>query len=84
MRVRLISSDDIDRLLAFEKDNRSWFEKHIEARPADFYSRHGVASHIDQLVEAANTGNTYPGIHARVAGRLLNCLEYTRSVAGES
>lgn len=62
MRIRKLSKDDLESLLAFENTNRAWFEKYIEARPEQFYSHDGVASHIDELLEAAEKGNLFPGV----------------------
>lgn len=38
---------DLDELLAFETDNRAFFEARINSRPASYYSRDGVAAAID-------------------------------------
>jgi ribosomal-protein-alanine N-acetyltransferase len=38
--------EDADDLLAFERDNRAFFERWINARPTAFYSAEGVAAAI--------------------------------------
>nr|WP_269216533.1 MULTISPECIES: GNAT family protein [Pseudomonas] len=38
---------DAQALLAFEVDNRVWFESHIDPRDPSFYSMQGVAEHIE-------------------------------------
>lgn len=42
MEIRAISAEDGEALLAFELENKSWFEEHIEARAERFYSSAGV------------------------------------------
>jgi ribosomal-protein-alanine N-acetyltransferase len=73
MHLKVISTRQIPNLLAFERDNRSWFERYIEARPHAFYSRAGVTRHVQQLLEAWRTGIAYPGIieeHGQIIGRV--------------
>jgi len=52
---------DAPALLAFECDNRGFFERHINARPPAYYSLDGVSAAIDlALREAqADTGRQY-------------------------
>ncbi|MBV7537020.1 GNAT family N-acetyltransferase [Duganella sp. sic0402] len=60
MNLRTLQAADVTRLLAFELDNRSWFEQHVEARATAFYTPAGVASHIaDYLAEHA-AGTLHP------------------------
>ena len=42
MNFRLLQKNDVDKLFQFEIENRGWFEKHIAARDADFYSKFKV------------------------------------------
>jgi ribosomal-protein-alanine N-acetyltransferase len=58
--IRTLRRDDACRLLEFEQKNRHWFEQHIEARGAAFYSPGGVQEHIDLFLEAHAQGRLHP------------------------
>src|SRR5207253_3874712 len=45
--------NDADELLGFELGNRAFFESWINARPADYYSREGVARAIETAAQDA-------------------------------
>lgn len=60
VRIRTLCRDDASQLLAFELDNRHWFERHIEPRHPSFYTLHGVGSHIDEYLQAHARGNWHP------------------------
>lgn len=47
LRIRELTPADIEALLAFETLNREWFESHIDPRAPSFYSKQGVAEHIE-------------------------------------
>ncbi|MEL7550760.1 GNAT family N-acetyltransferase [Pseudomonas protegens] len=51
--------DDLDDLLTFEGENRAFFEASINARPATYYSREGVAEAINQACEDAEADRGY-------------------------
>lgn len=71
--IREMKRCDIEALLAFEIENREWFESHIEARAAAFYSLQGVGSHIDEYLCAMAAGTWHPFViedhSARIVGR---------------
>jgi ribosomal-protein-alanine N-acetyltransferase len=50
---------DLRALFAFEMDNRAFFEAHINARPASYYSADGVAAAIEQAMNDANGDRAY-------------------------
>lgn len=50
---------DLEDLLAFELENRAWFEARINARPADYYSREGVARAIEAAMDDALHDRAY-------------------------
>ncbi|MDC8784198.1 GNAT family N-acetyltransferase [Roseateles koreensis] len=50
---------DVDELLAFELDNRAFFESMINARPADYYSAEGVRAGIAAAQDDAQTDRSY-------------------------
>ena len=58
--LRTLRPDDASALLAFELDNRAWFERHIDARAGDFYSLDGVREHIAQLLQGHAQGHAHP------------------------
>lgn len=60
-------------LLAFETDNRHWFESLIQPRPEAFYSISGVNWHIEQLLTLKKTGAALPfvvTIDSDIVGRV--------------
>ncbi|MRX07208.1 GNAT family N-acetyltransferase [Pseudoduganella sp. FT25W] len=60
MKIRTLQADDVDRLLAFETANRTWFEQHVEARDPAFYSAAGVAAHIADYLDSYKAGAMHP------------------------
>lgn len=60
MKIRTLQADDVERLLAFELENRSWFEQHVEARDPSFYSHAGVAAHIADYLSSHAAGAMHP------------------------
>ncbi|WP_373988625.1 GNAT family N-acetyltransferase [Duganella sp. BuS-21] len=60
MKIRTLQADDVERLLAFELANRSWFEQHVEARDPTFYSPAGVATHIADYLDSHAAGEMHP------------------------
>ena len=71
--LRTLRPDDAADILAFEQNNRAWFERHIDARPDDFYSLDGVRAHIAQLLQGHAQGHAHPclivGQHGALMGR---------------
>ena len=62
---------DIDRLHAFELENRAFFEARINARAADYYSREGVARAIDAGLEDAAHDRAYQYLVKTVEGTIV-------------
>jgi ribosomal-protein-alanine N-acetyltransferase len=60
-------------LLAFEIQNREWFESHIDARDPSFYSLQGVADHIESYLSDFALGAWHPFViedsSQRIVGR---------------
>ena len=73
LTIRTLRLDDASQLFTFEQDNRAWFERHIDARPADFYGPAGIDLHIEQLLLQHAQGGMHPCIvldeHGRLVGR---------------
>lgn len=62
---------DRDALLAFELDNRAFFEATINARPAGYYSREGVGRAIAAAIEDAQNDRGYQFLVQSEKGELL-------------
>lgn len=60
MKIRTLQTDDVERLLAFELENRDWFEQHVEARDPAFYSSAGVGAHIADCLQGHAAGRMHP------------------------
>jgi len=60
MNIRTLQADDVERLLAFELANRSWFEQHVEAREPAFYTAAGVAAHVADYLASHAAGTMHP------------------------
>lgn len=58
--IRTLRPDDEHRLLQFERDNRRWFEAHIDPRGDDFYTRDGVRAHIEQYLDGYARATWHP------------------------
>src|SRR5689334_4285116 len=71
--VRELKKTDAEALLAFEIRNREWFESHIDARDASFYSLQGVAGHIESYLSDFAIGAWHPFViedsSQRIVGR---------------
>ncbi|MGF6554197.1 ribosomal-protein-alanine N-acetyltransferase [Pseudomonas sp. S30_BP2TU TE3576] len=71
--VRELKETDAEALLAFEIRNREWFESHIDARDASFYSLQGVADHIESYLSDFAIGAWHPFViedsSQRIVGR---------------
>jgi ribosomal-protein-alanine N-acetyltransferase len=63
--------DDLDALLAFELENRAFFEATINARPPAYYSPDGVAAAIEAAIIAAAQDRGYQFLVRSVRGELL-------------
>jgi [ribosomal protein S5]-alanine N-acetyltransferase len=68
---------DLDALLAFELENRAFFESHINARPADYYSVEGVGAAIDLAQREAQEDKAYQYL-VWDAGALVARVNLTR------
>ncbi|WP_019580153.1 GNAT family N-acetyltransferase [Pseudomonas mandelii] len=71
VRIRTLQSTDAEALLAFELDNREWFERHIDARGSAFYSVQGVTDHIDAYLADFAAGTWHPFVIEDDAGNIV-------------
>ena len=69
---------DLADLLAFELANRRFFEAHINARPAAYYSRDGVAAAIDAAVRDAQEDRAFQFLVRDAHGELVGRVNLTR------
>jgi ribosomal-protein-alanine N-acetyltransferase len=69
--IRELKSSDTEALLAFEVENREWFESHIEARDPSFYSLQGVAEHIEGYLSDFAAGAWHPFVIEDSSGRIV-------------
>lgn len=69
--IRTLRPDDAALLLAFEQANRAWFERHIDARPDDFYSLDGVQAHVAHFLAAHAQGRMHPCVIVDEHGQLI-------------
>jgi ribosomal-protein-alanine N-acetyltransferase len=60
LKIRTLQSIDAEPLLRFELENRQWFERHIDARSATFYSMDGVTQHIASYLSGLANGTWHP------------------------
>lgn len=84
--VRELNMTDAQALLAFEIQNREWFESHIDARDPSFYSLQGVADHIESYLSDFAIGAWHPFViedsRQRIVGRAnLKSIDSTRGSA---
>ena len=71
------SADDAD-LLAFELTNRTFFERSINARPAEYYSLDGVRKAITVATDDAHAGTAYQYLVRDEGGRLIARVNLSR------
>jgi ribosomal-protein-alanine N-acetyltransferase len=69
--VRELTSSDAQTLLAFEVENRAWFESNIDARDPAFYSLQGVCEHIDGCMSDFAIGVWHPFVIQDASGKMV-------------
>jgi len=70
-RIRTLQVTDAEALLAFEVQNREWFERHIEARNPAFYSIQGVSDHIADYLSGLAAGTWHPFVIEDASGTII-------------
>jgi ribosomal-protein-alanine N-acetyltransferase len=86
--IRTLEPTDGEALLAFETRNRAWFESQIDPREASFYSKSGIAAHIDEYLSGLASGTWHPftiegereGIVGRANLKNINAREASAEV----
>lgn len=71
IRIRTLRSSDVEELLAFELENRTWFERHVAPRSADFYSTEGVRTHIATYLSDFSQGSWHPFVIVEPDGKIV-------------
>ena len=69
--IRTLRAGDAAPLLAFELANRTWFERHIDPRPDDFYSASGIAAHVAQFLDEHAQGRLHPCVIVDGQGQVI-------------
>lgn len=69
--IRTLQNTDAEALLTFERDNREWFERHIDARGAAFYSVQGVTEHIAAYLSDYAAGTWHPFVIVDADGKIV-------------
>lgn len=69
--IRTLQNTDAEALLTFERDNREWFERHIDARNAAFYSVQGVTEHIAAYLSDYAAGIWHPFVIVDADGKIV-------------
>jgi ribosomal-protein-alanine N-acetyltransferase len=72
------SLSDLPELMAFEFENRNYFEQRINARPASYYSRVGVEAAIQQAIDDSSKDKTYQFLVRDTSGQLVGRVNLTR------
>jgi [ribosomal protein S5]-alanine N-acetyltransferase len=73
-----VGPTDAAALLAFELENRPFFEAHINARPASFYSAAGVAAAIEAACADAHEDRGYQFLIKDQADAILGRINLSR------
>ena len=78
LRLQPPAAEDLDELLDFELRNRAFFEAHINARPADYYSVDGVRAAIATACREAEEDKGYQFLLRNGAGALVGRVNLSR------
>lgn len=78
LQLHAPSLADAEELLAFELENRAFFEAHINARPADYYSLDAVRAAIAAAQREAAEDKAYQHLLRDGRGRLVGRANLTR------
>ena len=78
LQLRPPVPEDLDELLDFELRNRAFFEAHVNARPADYYSADGVRAAIATACREAEEDKGYQFLLRDGAGVLVGRVNLSR------
>ncbi|NVJ65520.1 MAG: GNAT family N-acetyltransferase [Gammaproteobacteria bacterium] len=71
MKFCLLTLEDTEALLAFELENRDWFEATIEKRADDFYDINSVKAQINHFLDLFQQKQMYPALIKDKSGKIL-------------
>jgi len=71
MHIRDLELGDVDNLLAFELENRAWFEQFIAARPDNFFSAAMVQDHIRAYLLSRQQGRFHGRVVVDEQGQII-------------
>lgn len=60
LNIRTLQADDAPALLAFETENRSWFERYVLARAEATYTVEGIVEHVNACLHDFAEGKMHP------------------------
>lgn len=73
INLRVLDKTDLNALLKFEAENRDWFERFIDSRGDEFYTRRGLEQHIRYCLSQYEQHLMYPTLiidqHGEICGR---------------
>jgi ribosomal-protein-alanine N-acetyltransferase len=62
MKLTLLSQCHLNQLMAFEYQNKTWFEQFISSRGPAFYQKSAIEQHIHDNISAYQLNKQYPGL----------------------
>lgn len=78
IHLRPLRAEDAGSLLAFELENRAFFESRINARPQSYYSLHGIRAAIEEAIQEASIDQSYRYLVKDGGGALVGLVNLTR------
>ncbi|WP_084696052.1 GNAT family N-acetyltransferase [Arenimonas donghaensis] len=73
-----IQASDVEALEQFELENRAFFERHINARPASYYAAGGIAAAVRESQRAESADSAYQFLVRNPANELVGRVNLTR------
>lgn len=71
MKIKVLQRTDILALAQFELDNRAWFEQFVYNRGDAFYTKAGLAQHVEECLDSFDAGLMYPALILDAEGILI-------------
>ena len=69
--IRPPAPDDASSLLAFELENRAWFERWVQSRDPAFYALEGIRAAIERAAQARRADSGYQYLVFGTDGRIV-------------
>ena len=74
--LRLLNTHDGAALLAFESQNRAWFERYIAPRESSMFSEQGIRKHIDYCLAEYQHKRMLPMIVESKSGAIIGRVNF--------